>query len=965
MATIQKGSKINFYKFVDPQGGTSGGVNTKSRESKRQQQLTTTIKLQTTAINNLGSTVNSLGKVVGEIKRSQLSLLEAERQRAKNTFKPVFYKPQKIKKFGGFDALFKGKIPSFWESLLNLIGSFLKFFLVLPALKWLSDPKNQDKVITILETLHKVFKFISGWAKFSINNTVDGLYDLLKDEATIQERIGGLFKAMTGLGAAFLGISILKNPLATVAAFKSVLVSFATGLKTAALTLKAHPLVLAALAVGALSFASYELIGKDLQEAREETDNTKRKALNAAESTAELSAGDIEAIIEGSRLEDVGGPGSTNNMNNMFTDPLGLRNDPSGLGNLFGNDFGFSIGGYLNGYAKGGWISGPQSGYPVSLDGNKADFIGHGTEYVARRSDGGAFVVPFDTPATRKLPTLTSTRLAEAASQGFLSGGGQLAMSPNQKKALDILAKYESMGTGGYNAVNQYGDKNGRGNKYYFPDGSSTFAGDFRNMSMHGGKALTSLTLKEVLALQKDDGSLSMRQWRDQGKLHAVGRYQFIGNTLPGLVERAGVPKDGFFDKKMQDILALQLMKERGISPWVGPSDKATTAERALINLARKDKLPGYFVTPQPGSGSASQRSSSRGLNPLGFLFNLFTGTGAAQAEPNDMSKDKKGAALASNLGSLKVIPAAHSDTATGWGISGATDKHGRPIVLSQPAAGAFMKMMIDSKGQVNASDVASSGRSIKKNASVGGHENSVHLYGEGLDLSGASHKWMLKNGIKYGWKYKYSHGPGSGHYDYVGPGARTTPILSPFGGKSFVASKPGTDPGGSRPGIAASGSNDFLKILDGINFSKGMEAAFGRFMPALQNNGLMEAFGSLLGNDKSGTLSKPFFSTRRSSNNYEEQARIRRVTEQRNAARREINNKTNEIVQMALAAVESSNGSNRQFISIAEAGIRQLLGAQAGGGTFANVQGTTGTVLRTAVAVLNSFNNPLRGIFS
>ena len=67
----------------------------------------------------------------------------------------------------------------------------------------------------------------------------------------------------------------------------------------------------------------------------------------------------------------------------------------------------------------------------------------------------------------------------------------------------------------------------------------------------------------------------------------------------------------------------------------------------------------------------------------------------------------------------------------------------------------------------------------------------------------------------------------------------------------------------------------------------------------------------------------------------------------------------------MALAAVESQNGSNRSFIQTAEAGIRQILGAQAGGGTFANVGGTTGTVLRTAVAVLNSFNNPLRGIFS
>ena len=41
----------------------------------------------------------------------------------------------------------------------------------------------------------------------------------------------------------------------------------------------------------------------------------------------------------------------------------------------------------VEGFAKGGWISGPQSGYPVSLDGNKPDFIGHGTEYVARKGD--------------------------------------------------------------------------------------------------------------------------------------------------------------------------------------------------------------------------------------------------------------------------------------------------------------------------------------------------------------------------------------------------------------------------------------------------------------------------------------------------------------------------------------------------------------------------------------------------
>ena len=73
--------------------------------------------------------------------------------------------------------------------------------------------------------------------------------------------------------------------------------------------------------------------------------------------------------------------------------------------------------------SSGGWISGPQSGYPVSLDGGKsASFIGHGTEYVAQRSSGG-FVVPVDTPHTRSNPGLTQQRVTEATGSGFnLSG---------------------------------------------------------------------------------------------------------------------------------------------------------------------------------------------------------------------------------------------------------------------------------------------------------------------------------------------------------------------------------------------------------------------------------------------------------------------------------------------------------------------------------------------------------------
>ena len=79
--------------------------------------------------------------------------------------------------------------------------------------------------------------------------------------------------------------------------------------------------------------------------------------------------------------------------------------------------------------AAGGWISGPQSGYPVSLDGGRStSFIGHGTEYVAQKKTGGAFVVPYDTPATRGNAGLTGRRTQEAANKGFsipgFSAGG-------------------------------------------------------------------------------------------------------------------------------------------------------------------------------------------------------------------------------------------------------------------------------------------------------------------------------------------------------------------------------------------------------------------------------------------------------------------------------------------------------------------------------------------------------------
>ena len=81
--------------------------------------------------------------------------------------------------------------------------------------------------------------------------------------------------------------------------------------------------------------------------------------------------------------------------------------------------------------SKGGIIQGPQSGYPVSMDGESVDFIGHGTEEVRTKEDGsGAFIVPIDTPDTRKDPKLMERRQKEADAMGFkgFSAGGLLGL---------------------------------------------------------------------------------------------------------------------------------------------------------------------------------------------------------------------------------------------------------------------------------------------------------------------------------------------------------------------------------------------------------------------------------------------------------------------------------------------------------------------------------------------------------
>ena len=63
---------------------------------------------------------------------------------------------------------------------------------------------------------------------------------------------------------------------------------------------------------------------------------------------------------------------------------------------------------------------------------------------------------------------------------------------------------------------------------------------------------MTDFTIAEIKKLQYDDRTMSDDQWIESGKLHAIGAYQFIGNTLPGVAQRAGIPDNAKFSPGVQ-----------------------------------------------------------------------------------------------------------------------------------------------------------------------------------------------------------------------------------------------------------------------------------------------------------------------------------------------------------------------------------------------------------------------------
>jgi hypothetical protein len=351
MARPKKNSKIDFYKVTTlPVVERSA----RSKEGKRQRDIQQGIKLNTVALNRLGTTLNSLGQSMKELREVNFEIYKAATRQAQDDFKPVFNMPTAPKGRGNQDPKEQTKVkpPSWLESVFELLKMVAAGVIGGLAFKFLSNEENRKKTKKALEMLFDILGVITNFFGTVAYHAIDGLWQLLcNEDASFLERLGGFFKAFVSIGTAFMAIKWLKNPKSLLKDITKAFKGFKGGLKKVAMKLvkKLGKIGIVGLGITALTYL-----------------------FNRGDGDQEMA--------KGGKVRKA------------------LR-------------------------ASGGFINGPQSGYPVSLDGgNSVSFIGHGLEYVAQKASGG-FVIPINTPATQNNPGLMGQRMGEAGRMGYNLGG--------------------------------------------------------------------------------------------------------------------------------------------------------------------------------------------------------------------------------------------------------------------------------------------------------------------------------------------------------------------------------------------------------------------------------------------------------------------------------------------------------------------------------------------------------------
>ena len=158
------------------------------------------------------------------------------------------------------------------------------------------------------------------------------------------------------------------------------------------------------------------------------------------------------------------------------------------------------------------------------------------------------------------MPTTTASDTPSSSSSETPSTKST-SLEGDEGGALNTIFKYESQGSGGYDAYNLGG-----------ADGGHTAIGSGDSKDGKFGKALSTMTLGEIDKLGQS------------GKIHATGRYQFTHNTgsFREAMQFAGLSPTDPFSPANQDKRALAFGKKYGSSRWVGLKN-ATGAEMEQI----------------------------------------------------------------------------------------------------------------------------------------------------------------------------------------------------------------------------------------------------------------------------------------------------------------------------------------------------------------------------------------------
>jgi murein DD-endopeptidase MepM/ murein hydrolase activator NlpD len=186
------------------------------------------------------------------------------------------------------------------------------------------------------------------------------------------------------------------------------------------------------------------------------------------------------------------------------------------------------------------------------------------------------FTTPLNESVTteEKAPGLGEKR-SDTMFPGIPQEGTPSRVTGTMKQALDIISGPESGGS--YNAMNQgtIGDN---------------IVGSTLNSKSKIGKNLTDMTIGEVIQRQQWLMNKKNPQISDYG-VYAAGRYQFVPNTLPGVVKSAGLTLQDKFSPENQDLMASALLKQRGIQPWTVGGSRYSAKEMEIIERARREPV--------------------------------------------------------------------------------------------------------------------------------------------------------------------------------------------------------------------------------------------------------------------------------------------------------------------------------------------------------------------------------------